>query len=79
MKPILFKGYQAILGAPKNWDAIRDGECEGLPIMRVDGHIYSCWKPSFIERVKLMFGMPITMVVANSKSQPPIALEVRKP
>lgn len=79
MKPIFFKGFQESLGAPPNWNAAEYGECEILPIRREYGCIYSCWKPSFRERLKLIFGQPITMIVAMPQTQPPISLNVGWP
>lgn len=79
MRPILFKGFQTTLGAPANWDEDKFGKCEGLAIRREHGCIYSCWKPSLKERVKLILGQPITMIVNSPVTQPPIALDVGYP
>lgn len=79
MKPIEFKGQEIILAAPSNWDAKEKGECLGLPIVRVDSIVMSCWKPTLKERLKLIFGKPITLSVYSGQSQPPVCLEVGYP
>jgi len=76
MKPILTKQTTAILGAPKGWDDSK-GPCHGLPIVEAHGNLYSYWKPTLKERLLLMIGRPITLVVLSS-SHPPVALEVQK-
>lgn len=78
MKPILFKGFHTILNAPPDWNEKEYGPCEGLPIMRAHDCLYSCWKPSLWERVKLIFGQPITLIVA-SRVHPPVSLNVKYP
>ncbi len=78
MLPIKFKGFTTILNAPKNWDAEKNGECLGLPIARAHGFVVSCWKPTLIERIKLIFGKPITLYVAGDNQQP-VCLEVKTP
>ena len=76
MRPIKFEGFNAILGAPPGWDVDEDGVCEGLPVCRKNGHVYSCWKPSLTERIALIFGKPITLIIANAVTQPPVHIQV---
>lgn len=78
MKPTTFIGQTNVLGAPKNWDATKDGECKGLPVMICDDGIYSRWKFSFIEKVKIMFGVPLTLIVKSS-SMPPVSPQITEP
>lgn len=78
MEPIQFDNQDRILPSPQNWDEQQHGICRGLPVMFAHGCIYSCWKLSIIERLKVLVGMPITLVVA-SKSMPPVRFEIGEP
>jgi len=73
MKPKLFKGFNATLGAPPNWDKFQHGECKGLPVRQEKTTYTSYWKPSLLERIKLLFGADIEVCVVTI-AHPPIAL-----
>lgn len=65
MNPINFKGA-IILGAPKDWNPERDGECVGLPVVitRLEGGITqftSLWKPTDKERADIARGENIAI------------------
>lgn len=77
MKPVLFRGYTAILGAPADWNDSM-GPCEGLPIKSYDGLIASCWKPSPKERLFLILGFSVFLHVVG-RTQPPVSLDVAEP
>lgn len=79
MKPVDFKKANARLNAPLDWDESDLGTCDTLPIVRAHGCIYSCWKPDLWERIKLIFGQPVQMIVCSPTTQPPIALTVGEP
>ena len=74
MKPLDFEGADTILGAPPGWDKEKHGPCEGLPIMRRDGVCISCWKLTWREKLKVIFGGYVFCHVASGETQPPIAL-----
>jgi hypothetical protein len=76
MKPIVFEGYELILGAPKDWDASVNGPCLGLPIARDNGCCVSVWDLSWRERLAVLFGGRIAVWVHSGRTQPPIALGV---
>lgn len=76
MEPQRFKGYERVLAAPSNWDDSGYGPCKGLPVQFDSGIIYSSWKPSFRERLRVLFGTPIRLSVF-SHAMPPVAIEVR--
>ena len=76
MKPQIFPTAVIMLGAPPNWDSKKHGPCEGLPIQQKDGICTSGWKPTFWERIKILFGDLIFVHVASGHTQPPIALTV---
>ncbi len=62
------------LHAPIDWEEEKHGKCDVLPITLSEGVFYSYWKPSFKERLQILFGKPIRLCVANS-SQPPVMLD----
>ena len=75
MNPIKTKSTNRVLGAPKNWDAAKNGECVGLPVLRVDQAYYSFWKPSLAERIAMLFGRPV-MLGIFSGGHPPVSVNV---
>lgn len=80
MKPETFKGYTAVLGAPPRWEKEKYGPCLGLPVRQRDLIVTSCWRPSWWERIALLFGARVFLNVASGITQPPVSLEVaRKP
>ena len=74
MIPLNISNATDILVAPENWDS-RNGVCQALAVIREDELIYSFWKPSWKERIKILFGKPIQLSIV-SVNQPPVALEV---
>jgi hypothetical protein len=75
MKPIYQKGQTTrVLGAPKDWDEAK-GTCEGLPIIDAHSHMYSHWEMTFKERLKVLFGGKICLIVTGA-GHPPVAIEV---
>lgn len=77
MKPIKTDMTTKVLGAPRDWDSTKHGECVGLPVVEAHGYLYSYWKPSLLQRLKLAVGIPIRLCVASS-AHPPVSLEVTK-
>ena len=49
MNPIKFKEQTSILLTPVD---MTNEECGALPIYKDGGYIHSCWKMSFIERIR---------------------------
>lgn len=76
MKPVLFPGHDVVLGAPQGWDAARDGECVGLPIMRENGACISCWELTDEERAAIVGGAHVYLTVLSGNTQPPVILSV---
>jgi hypothetical protein len=78
MKPIDFHGVTHRFSAPAGWDAARHGPCEALPAMQSDRAFTSCWRPSFKERLALLFRPRATVVLTILTARhPPVALEVQ--
>jgi hypothetical protein len=76
MTPIHFKGQQAVLGAPADWDETQ-GPCAGLPVLRVDSNFISFWKPTWRERIALLFGAKIQLTLVCD-GHPPVAIDVNR-
>ncbi len=73
------KGATRTLGAPKDWNADRDGPCIGLPI-RDERHggqpcMESEWYPTPSEIAAMAFGQPVKLRVLGTV-HPPVALYV---
>lgn len=78
MKPQIFTGQTHVLNKPRNWNERKQGgQCKGLPCLVKSGRVYSQWEFSFLERIKILFGKPLTLTVI-SPSMPPVSLEIRK-
>lgn len=77
MKPYRKWNFEHDLGAPKNWNADRDGPCESLPVARTSGipGFQSLWQLTWRERFRLLFGGKVVLTVTG-RSHPPVALEV---
>lgn len=81
MKPVIFKGYDRALNAPKDWKPSRDGECCALPIKigEYGGHqaMLSFWKPDADELRALNEGYSVCLGVVGH-SHPPVFMMVQK-
>lgn len=76
MKPALFEGHDTVLGAPAGWDAEKNGECQGLPIMREKGACLSLWELDAKERMSIACGANVWLQVFSGQTQPPVSLSV---
>jgi hypothetical protein len=76
MNPIHFKGQQAVLGAPEGWDESQ-GKCLGLPVLRVSDSFISFWKPTWRERIALLFGAKVQLTVVAA-GHPPVAVDINR-
>ncbi len=74
VKNDLCTGY---LGAPKDWDPAKHGECSALPVALHDGVYYSWWALTWRERFAVLFGRPIRLCVLTSQ-HPPVMLDLQK-
>ncbi len=64
-----------VLGAPREWDASRHGECLGLPVERTMGMLHSYWKPTEVELAKLNAGALIRLTIFG-EVHPPVGMDV---
>lgn len=76
-KPIHNEYTNTVLGAPKDWDIKKDGECMGLPVHRDEKCYYSWWAVDWKNRLKILFGRPIRLTVI-SYYHPPLSLDAEK-
>ncbi len=63
-----------ILKAPRHWDAEEHGNCEDLHITKHEGVMYSYHKPSWKEKILILFGRPIRLCIC-ANYHPPVALD----
>lgn len=68
--------YITMFGQPKNWDEARDGECYGLPVVRTNVTLVSCWRMSLLERLQAFFTGHIWLSIYGSQ-QPAVSLSVK--
>jgi len=69
MKPINFPQSTNVLQKPSE---MTDKECLPLPVWNDGKQCISCWKPSFIERVKILFTGKVWLGVMSGTTQPPV-------
>lgn len=68
MIPVKFKEANRILGKPES----NDVECENLYVFADGTQCVSCWKLSFIERLKILMFGTIWLSVMGNNAQPPV-------
>lgn len=75
-------GATRILGAPKSWDAERQGSCAALAVrdeMTAAGQgMTSAWFPTPDEIERLLAGAPVYLTVLGEQ-HPPVMLQVGEP
>jgi hypothetical protein len=69
MKPIDFPQSTKVLQKPSS---MTEKECSLLPVWSDGEKCVSCWKPSFIERLKILFTGKVWIGVLSGNTQPPI-------
>lgn len=69
MKPIDFPQSTKSLGRPRT---MTDDECGSLPVWSDGKQCVSCWKPTLIERIRILFGRPVWLGVVSGNTQPPV-------
>lgn len=74
MSPFRHPMTTVCLSAPPGWD--RDEPCIGLWVNRTDGIFFSYWRPTWRERLWLLFGWHVRLAVVAS-GHPPVMIEVK--
>lgn len=69
MKPIDFPQSTKVLQKPSE---MPDKECASLHVWSDGKQCVSCWKPTFVERMKIAFGGNVWLGVLSGKTQPPV-------
>lgn len=76
MKPVSFPEQTLELQKPHG---TTDEQCSPLPVFRDGTYCISCWRPSWRERLALVFGRPVWLLVWAGHTQPPVKLTVESP
>lgn len=63
MKPIYF---------PQSTKELQKNGCLPLPVWSDGKQCVSCWKPTFIERLKILFTGKVWLGVVSGTTQPPV-------
>ncbi|RTL04968.1 hypothetical protein EKK58_09175 [Candidatus Dependentiae bacterium] len=74
MKAVMTPHTNAVYGKPKGWDDSKGMKCTELPVCVAQGIIFSWWKPTFKERIKLAFGVKIRLAIVGGV-HPPVAVD----
>ena len=74
MKPIKFKEMNRELTKPKNMTE----ECSSLYVYTDEEVCISCWKLSFIERLKALIHGRVWLGVLSGGTQPPVFIDCCK-
>lgn len=69
MKPIDFPQSTKVLQKPST---MSDKECSSLHVWNDGKQCVSCWKPTFKERINILFGGKVWLGVLSGKTQPPV-------
>ena len=69
MKPIDFPQSTKVLQKPST---MSDKECSSLHVWSDGKQCVSCWKPTFKERMNILFGGKVWLGVYSGKTQPPV-------
>ena len=69
MKPINFPQSTKVLQKPST---MSDNECSSLHVWNDGKQCVSCWKPTFKERMNILFGGKVWLGVLSGKTQPPV-------
>ena len=69
MKPIDFSQSTKVLQRPST---MTDKECASLHVWSDGNQCVSCWKPTFKERLNILFGGKVWLGVLSGKTQPPV-------
>lgn len=71
MVPIKFPEAIKTLQKPEGWT---DEQCGPLPVTSDGMECISCWRPSWRERLSILFFGKIWLEVWSGTTQPPVAL-----
>ena len=75
MKPIDFPQSTKVLQRP---GTMSESECQSLPVWNDGKQCVSCWKPTIMERIKILLGGNVWLGVLSGKTQPPVFLAAER-
>jgi hypothetical protein len=75
LKPINFGTSNTLLTKP---NSMTDAECKSLSVFTDGEQCVSCWKPSFRERLSILFYGRIWLSVLSGSTQPPVRIKGTK-
>lgn len=75
MKPIMFREANTCLTKP---ESMTDEECSSLPAYTDGEECISCWKMSFMDRIRALIYGRVWLSVLSGHTQPPVALICEK-
>lgn len=79
MRPIRFPQQNMVISKPKKYDESKYGPCPDLLIYN-DGNIsVTGWRLTWKERIKMIFGNPMWIILISGNSQPPMQLQMDNP
>lgn len=76
MNPVYIVGANTTLGAPKDWDSARNGECSALAVRVANGAMESAWLPTPEERAAIALGQPVILTIWGN-IHPPVSVNVQ--
>lgn len=77
MKPTKFaQANGTLLGGPAQHYGTK-ADVKDLPVYRGGGEIISCWRPSFADRLRILFKGHIWLRVAAATTHAPVAIDSR--
>ncbi len=68
MTPVPFPEQSDVLGRPPT---MTDEECRPLPVFRDGVNVVSCWRPSWRERLSILFFGRVWLALMSGTTQPP--------
>lgn len=74
--PTKFDQQTGTLGRPPS---MTEEECASLPVFRDEAQYLSCWRVSWRDRLKILFGAPLWLWVFSGGGHPPVAIETENP
>jgi hypothetical protein len=75
MKPIKFKEANKNLLKP---ESMSDKECDSLWVYNDGKQSISCWKMSFMQRIKVLLWGRVWLCVLSGDTQPPVWIDCNK-
>lgn len=76
MKPIYFNEVNSVLQKSPEYDEVKHGKCDDLPIFTNDEECISLWKMTWRERFKAFLFGKVWLRVSSGNTQPPVSLSV---